>query len=146
MMKLSDIMSKNCVTVTKQDNIFEIATKMKEHNIGFIPIVEGKKLLGVVTDRDLVLRGYADKRSGSGSVEEVMTNNPITATPDTTVDEAARIMSDKQIRRLAVVQGGQLVGVVAIGDLAVHQYSEEEAGQALSEISEKNRETVGSVR
>jgi CBS domain-containing protein len=146
MMKLKDIMSKDCVTVTKQDNIFEIATKMKEHDIGFIPIVDGMQLIGVVTDRDLVLRGYADKRSGSGSVEEVMTNKPITATPETTVDEAAKIMSDKQIRRLPVVNNGQLVGVIAIGDLAVHQYSEEEAGQALSDISEKNRETVGSTR
>lgn len=145
MMKLQDIMTKDCVTVTKQDNIFEIATKMKEHDIGFIPIVDGKKLIGVVTDRDLVLRGYADKRSGSGSVEEVMTNKPVTAAPNTSVDEAARIMADKQIRRLPIVQDGELIGVVAIGDLAIHQYSEEEAGQALSDISEKNRETVGSI-
>ncbi len=144
MKKLQDIMTKDCVTITKQDNIFEIAVKMKEHDIGFIPIVDGKKLIGVVTDRDLVLRGYADKRSGSGSVEEVMTNTPITATPETTVEEAARIMADKQIRRLPVIQNGELVGVIAIGDLAVHKFSEEEAGQALSEISEKHKETVGS--
>ncbi len=145
MKKLQDIMTKDCVTITKQDNIYEIAVKMKEHDIGFIPILDGKKLIGVVTDRDLVLRGYADKRSGSGSVEEVMSNQPIIATPETTVDEAARIMANKQIRRLPVVQNGELVGVVAIGDLAVHKFSEEEAGQALSEISEKHRETVGST-
>jgi CBS domain-containing protein len=145
MKKLQDIMTKDCITVTKQDNIFEIAVKMKEHNIGFIPIVDGKKLIGVVTDRDLVLRGYADKRSGSSSVEEVMSNKPITATENTTVDEAVRIMADKQIRRLPIVQNGELIGVVAIGDLAVHKFSEEEAGQALSEISEKSRETVGNT-
>lgn len=57
MKKLQDIMTKDCITVTKQDNIYEIAVKMKEHDIGFIPIVDGKKLIGVVTDRDLVLRG-----------------------------------------------------------------------------------------
>ena len=145
MVKIKDIMTKDCVTVTKQDNIFEIALKMKQHNVGFIPVVEGKKLIGVVTDRDLVLRGYADKRSGSGSVDEVMTNKVITATPEMSVAEVARIMADNQIRRIPVVINGELDGIVAIGDLAVRQFSEEEAGQALSEISEQSRQAVGSV-
>jgi CBS domain-containing protein len=143
MKKLQEIMTQDIVTVTAEDNIFEIALKMRDHDIGFIPVVEGNKLIGVVTDRDLVLRGYADKRSGSGAVEEVMTNKPITATPDTTVDEAAHIMAEKQIRRLPIVKNGELVGVVAIGDLAVNQSSEEEAGQALSDISVPTKQMAG---
>jgi CBS domain-containing protein len=136
MATLRDIMSKDIVTVTLQDNVYEIAVKMKQHDIGFIPVVEGKKLIGVVTDRDLVIRGFAEKREGSAAVKQVISEDVITAKPDITVDEAARLMAKKQIRRLPVVENGELLGVVAIGDLAVRQKFEDEAGEALSEISE----------
>jgi CBS domain-containing protein len=136
-----DIMAKDCVTVTLQDNIFEIAVKMKQHDIGFVPVVEGKKLIGVVTDRDLVLRGYAEKRSGSASVKQVMTDGIETIDSNTTIEEAAKRMAAEQIRRLPVVENGELVGIVAIGDLAVRSKFDDEAGQALSQISE-DRESV----
>ncbi len=143
---LREIMSPDVVTVTKQDNIYEIAVKMKEHDIGFVPVVEGKRVIGVVTDRDLVIRGYAEKHSGSTAVEEVMTTDCVRTNPDTTVDEAAKLMSDKQIRRILVEEQGELVGIVAIGDLAQRQMFENEAGEALSRISEPNAELVGSGR
>ncbi len=133
---LRDIMSRDCVTITLQDNVFEIAVKMKEHDVGFIPVVENKKLIGVVTDRDLVVRGYAEKRSGSFEVKEVMSTDVVTASSDMTVDEASHLMARNQIRRLPVVDNGELVGIVAIGDLAVRQIFVNEAGEALSEISE----------
>jgi CBS domain-containing protein len=133
-----DIMEKDCVTVTLQDNVYEIAVKMKQHDIGFVPVVEGKKLLGVVTDRDLVVRGFAEKREGSAAVKQVMTENVKTVNSDTTIDEAARLMAEYQIRRLPVVENGELIGIVAIGDLAIRNKFEDEAGQALSEISENH--------
>lgn len=136
MRKVKDIMSTDIVSVTMQDNIYEIAVKMKENDVGFIPVVDGKKLLGVVTDRDLVIRGYAEKRSGSASVQEVMSSGIATVSPETTVDEAAKLMAREKVRRLPVVENGRLVGVVAIGDLAVRSVHEDEAGEALSEISE----------
>jgi CBS domain-containing protein len=136
MKKIKDIMSTDCVTVTLQDNLYEIALKMKQNDIGFIPVVEGKKLIGVVTDRDLVIRGYAEKHSGSTAVEQVITRDVATITPDTTVDEAAKLMAREKIRRLPVVQNGELIGVVAIADLAVREIFVNEAGNALSEISE----------
>lgn len=136
---LKQIMSTDCVTVTTQDNIYEIALKMKQHDIGFIPVVDGKKLLGVVTDRDLVVRGYAEKRSGSGAVEQVMSKDVKTVPSSTTVEEAAKIMAKDQIRRLPVVDNGELIGVVAIGDLAVRSKFEDEAGEALSQISESDK-------
>ncbi|MFD0697190.1 CBS domain-containing protein [Paenibacillus sp. GCM10027628] len=132
---VKDIMAKDCVTVTLQDNVFEIALKMKQHDIGFVPVVEGKKLIGVVTDRDLVIRGYAEKRSGSAAVDQVISKDVATIDPNTTVDEAAKIMAKEQIRRLPVVENGELVGVVAIGDLAVRSIYDDEAGEALSQIS-----------
>jgi CBS domain-containing protein len=144
-MKIRDIMSTDVVTVTKQDNVFEIAQKMKQNDIGFIPVVEGRKLVGVVTDRDLVIRGLAEKRPGSAAVEEVMSTGVVTAAPDMSVDEAAKLMADDKIRRLPVVDNGELVGVVAIGDLAVRSKLEDEAAQALSEISENTDKQYADV-
>lgn len=135
---IGEIMTTDCVTVTPLDNIYEAAVKMKQHDIGFLPIVEGKKLVGVCTDRDLVIRGYADKHPGSASITDVMTKECITVTPDTPVEEAAELMADKQIRRLCIVDQGELVGVCALGDLAVHSVYEQEAGRALTEISESD--------
>lgn len=134
---IKDIMSEECVTVTMQDNVYEIAVKMKEHDIGFIPVVDGDRLLGVVTDRDLVIRGYAEKRSGSASVEDVITTDMITASPDMSIDEATELLARHQIRRLPVVENGKLIGVVSLADFAVRHQFENEAGEALSEISEQ---------
>jgi len=145
--KIQDIMTKDCVTVTLKDNVYEIAVAMKNNHIGFVPVVdEAKKLIGVVTDRDIVIRGLAEKREGSAAVEQVISREVVSITPDTTVDEAARVMATNQVRRLPVVDNnGVLVGVVAIGDLAVSNKFDDEAGEALSKISITNKttETIG---
>jgi CBS domain-containing protein len=146
MKTIKEIMTKDCITVTLQDNVYEIAVKMKEHNIGFIPVVDGKKLIGVVTDRDLVVRGYADKREGSTAVKHVISQEITSISPNTTVDEAARIMANDKVRRLPVVDNGELVGVIAIGDLAVRDTYENEAGEALGRISEKDKSLVRQAR
>ncbi len=140
---VKDIMTTDCATVTLKDNVYEVAVAMSKQDVGFIPVVEGKQLIGCITDRDLVVRGYAQKNEGSTKVEKVMSRDITTVTPDTSVDEAARIMADQQIRRLPVVENGNLVGVVSIGDLAVRKNFENEAGDALSRISEK--EFAGAV-
>lgn len=134
---VKQIMSTDCVTATIQDNLYELAVKMKQYDIGFVPIIDGKKLIGVVTDRDLVIRGYAEKHSGSTAVAEVMTTDIDTITSETSADEAANLMALKQIRRLPVVDNGDLIGVLAIGDLAVREIFVNEAGDALSAISEQ---------
>lgn len=139
MTKVSEIMSKDLVTVTRQDNIYEVAVKMKQHDTGFIPVVDrdGTTLIGAITDRDLVLRGIAEKRPGSTEVAEVMTKDIRTASPSMTIDEASELMANQQIRRLPVTENKQLVGIVSIGDLAVRGIFADEAGEALSEISER---------
>lgn len=143
MRKVTEIMTKDCVTVSPKDNIFEAAVLMRDKDIGFIPVVDGGKLLGVITDRDLVLRGYADKNSGSTSVMEVLTKDVHTVSPDTSVDEAADIMATHQIRRLPVVENGNLVGIVALGDMAIEEIFMNEASNALSEISEPEPQHTG---
>lgn len=113
---------------------------MKDNDTGFIPVVESEgsdKLIGVVTDRDLVVRGYAAKNSGSGSVDTVMTTGIRTASADMSVDQAAELMAEQQIRRLPVTEGDRLIGIVSIGDLAVRNIFADNAGEALSHISEQ---------
>jgi CBS domain-containing protein len=134
---IREVMTTDVEYCTPKDNVYEVAVKMKELDVGIIPVCDdNKNLLGVITDRDIVIRGIAEKRSGSYAVTNVMSDELYTVTPDTTLQEAATIMAEKQIRRLPVVHNGKLEGIVALGDLAVEKYSDEKAGRALSEISE----------
>ncbi|MFC0213200.1 CBS domain-containing protein [Paenibacillus chartarius] len=135
MKTVKDIMTKDCATVTTKDNVYEIAVKMKQFDTGFIPVVENNKLIGVVTDRDIVIRGLAEKREGSAKVELVMTTDIQCIEPSTSMEEAAKLMAQHQVRRLPVCDNGNFVGVVSIGDLAVNNNSDEAAGRALSSIS-----------
>jgi len=137
MTSLRDIMTTNVASVTALDNAFEVAGKMQQLNVGAIPVVnEQGSIMGMITDRDLVLRGYAQKQSGSAPIESLMSQNIVSATPEMSVDEAAQLMAKHQIRRLPVVENGKMVGIVSIGDLAVRNDLSDEAGQALSSISQ----------
>jgi len=134
-----DIMTTDVETCSLLDTVEEVAVKMKEENVGVIPIVDNDKLAGVVTDRDIVLRCIAENYPTSAKVEEIMSDERlITVSADTTTNEAARIMAKHQIRRLPVVENGKLEGIVALGDLAVRDLTDSQAKEALSEISEKN--------
>lgn len=133
---LRDIMSANVYSVTPQDNVFEVAERMRQSNIGMMPVVDNGQLVGVVTDRDLVTRGIANKMPNSSSVTDIMSTNLVYGTPDMSVDEAAQLMAQAQVRRLPVVENNRIIGVVSIGDLAVRQPFQNEAGQALNQISE----------
>ncbi|WP_203457066.1 CBS domain-containing protein [Paenibacillus tepidiphilus] len=138
MKTVKEVMTARPATVTLLDNIYEVAVKMKEHDTGFIPVVDsadGQTLLGVITDRDLVIRGYAEKHSGSTAVETVMSKDILSVSPAATVDEAAEIMAEHQVRRLPVCEGQKLLGIISLGDLAVRNVFADEAGEALSDIS-----------
>ncbi|MDF9842880.1 MULTISPECIES: CBS domain-containing protein [unclassified Paenibacillus] len=140
MKTVREVMTSQPAAVTLLDNVYEVAVKMRDYDTGFIPVVDseaGGKLIGVITDRDLVLRGYAEKHPGSSSVETVMSSKVISIEETATVDEAAELMASEQIRRLPVTRGGKLIGVVSLGDLAVKRIFADEAGEALSEISQR---------
>ncbi|OCA86637.1 CBS domain-containing protein [Pradoshia sp. D12] len=138
MTMLREIMTTNVDYVTPLDNVYEVALKMKEDNVGIIPVCEDNTLIGIITDRDLVVDGIAEKRPGSTRVTDVMHQNVVTANPDTTEEEAAALMAQHQIRRLPVLENGKLVGIVSLGDLAVSYTGNDEAGEALQDISEEN--------
>jgi CBS domain-containing protein len=138
MEKIRDIMTDQVECCTLLDNVFEVAVKMKELNVGAIPIVDKGKLVGMITDRDIVVRGVAEKHPGSTKVEDIMSDKLITISADASTKEAANLMAEHQIRRLPVVEGDKLVGIVSLGDFAIRKMTDDQAKEALSEISEQN--------
>ncbi len=133
-MKLRDIMSKEIASLKQDDSIEAAAQLMKQHDVGSIPITNQGKIIGIVTDRDITLRSVASNNQ-SKSVKEVMTSNPAVGSPEMDVHEAARIMGEKQIRRLPVVENNCLVGMVSLGDISVESKLQDNAEVALKNIS-----------
>lgn len=134
-MKIKEIMTTDVRTVSANDSISEAANIMKELDVGAVPVLDNNVLVGIVTDRDLVLRAVAEGKNSKEAVANVMTKNITTVSPDTDVHRVADIMASKQIRRLPIVENNQLVGIVSIGDMAVEDIFENEAGEALHTIS-----------
>ncbi|MBY0599731.1 CBS domain-containing protein [Bacillus bingmayongensis] len=136
MTTVREFMSTDIVQCTPLDNVYEAAVKMKEEDIGMIPVVENNQVVGLVTDRDLVVRGIAEKHPGSNKITNVMTTGIVSVSPDDSIEKATELMAQHQIRRLPVVENGELVGMLALGDLATTEKADDQAGFALSEISE----------
>lgn len=134
-MKLKDIMSKDIAYVNSDDSIEKAALLMKQHNVGSVPICSQNKVIGIITDRDIALRSVANGQQNR-SVGDIMTQNPVTGTPDMDVHEAAKIMGEKQIRRLPIVENNNLVGMVSLGDISVEPILQDNAEQALKNISQ----------
>jgi CBS domain-containing protein len=138
MERIRDIMTDEIECCSLLDNVYEVALKMKELNVGAIPIVDEEKLVGMITDRDIVVRGVAEKKPGSTKVSEIMSDSLCTISPDASASEGAKIMAEQQIRRLPVVEGERLIGIVSLGDFAINQLTDEQAGSALTNISEQD--------
>ncbi|MEG0774501.1 CBS domain-containing protein [Clostridium sp.] len=134
-MKINDAMTKDVIKINADANVKEAARIMKEHNIGSIPVCEGNSVVGIVTDRDIVVRGIADNANENLSVRDVMTSNPVMCSSEKDISEAERIMSERQIRRLVVMDNENLVGMISLGDLAVENVSKNDIGETLKEIS-----------
>jgi CBS domain-containing protein len=139
--KVKDLMTDAIETCHPSDQIKQIAGQMKQWNVGSVPVVEGDKLLGMITDRDIVLRCIAEGKTTSSSVQEIMSKNIVSCPPDATVREAAEMMSKEQVRRLPIVENNALIGMLSLGDLAIDDWSDEKAGQSLAHISENNNQT-----
>ena len=134
-MKVKQIMTTDVSTVTPNDTITKAASIMNQLNVGSVPVIDGNRVVGIVTDRDITLRGVAKSGDPNQKISEVMTSDVKYATPDMDVHAVADLMAENQVRRLPVIDNDKLVGIVAIGDLAVENIFENEAGEALHNIS-----------
>ncbi|TWT27397.1 CBS domain-containing protein [Planomicrobium sp. CPCC 101110] len=135
-MKIADIMTPDVDACSPQATIQEVATRMRDLDVGSIPVAEGDKLIGIVTDRDIVVRAIADQLSLDRPISEIISSEPVTGNVDMSVEDAANLMSQHQIRRLPIVENNRLVGIVSLGDIAVKDETYDNAEVALDDVSE----------
>ena len=133
-----DVMTANPDCVSQGDSILDAARIMRDSDTGVVPVVDGKKIIGLITDRDIVVRAIADgKDINSVRVNEVMTKQVRSVKEDTPVDEVFNLMSSAEIRRVPVVNNSnEIVGIVSIGDLASRTNQDGKVGKAVESISD----------
>lgn len=135
-MKVREIMSKDIASLRSDDSIERAAQLMKQYNCGSIPVCTQDKIIGIVTDRDIAVRSVASGQDvAQQRVSDIMTENIVFANPEMDVNDAARLMSDRQIRRLPIVENNSLIGIVALGDISLEPACQESAEDALKSIS-----------
>lgn len=141
-MKVSEVMTNDVRTVTPDQSVREAASFMLRADAGSIPVCEGDKVIGMITDRDIAVRGIAEGRGPDTLVRDLMTDHIICAHADDNVDEIAQRMSKEQVRRLPVLDTEQrLVGIVSLGDLA-RETRGESAHEALEGVSQPGGSTA----
>ena len=143
-MKAQDIMTKNPSCVTPETRVQDAAKLMKDEDVGIIPVVESKgskKLVGVITDRDIAIRVVADgAASSNSSVRDVMTSNITTSAPGDSVKDVMELMGREQVRRIPIVDKGELVGIIAQADI-VREADDKRAERTVEKISEPGGRT-----
>ncbi|MFP5261975.1 MAG: CBS domain-containing protein [Blastocatellia bacterium] len=138
MLRCSDIMTKDVTACAPTTPLREVADKMDDDNVGVIPVVENGRLVGIVTDRDIVCRVLAEGRdTRSTPASEAMSEDLVTCTPDDSIHEAIRKMSEHQIRRIPICDmNGRLRGIISMADLALEAENDRELAQAMEQISQ----------
>jgi len=135
-LRCSEIMTRNVKTAAAGSSLRDVAAIMRDGDMGAVPVVDGTKLIGIVTDRDIVVRGIAEGASPETPVSDIMTRELFSVRPDDFVFEAIRLMGDKQVRRLPVIDpNGELQGIIAMADVALETEDEREIAETLEEIS-----------
>ena len=135
-MKVSEVMTRDVQTVRPDQTAREAASFMLRADAGAIPVTEGDRLLGMITDRDIAVRGIAEGYGPDTPVRDLMTNDMVCARPDDDTDDVAARMSEAQVRRLPVIdEQERLCGIVSLADLS-QQGEDDAAGQALEGVSQ----------
>jgi CBS domain-containing protein len=136
-MKVRDVMTEEVMCAAPDTTLEEIATMMRTGDTGAIPVTDEGDLIGIITDRDIVLRCVAEGHDATEmTAEEIVSEDIETIDPDSDLEEARELMSRRQIRRLPVVDRGELVGMLSIGDLAVKHGNQELSGETLKDVSQ----------
>ena len=136
MHQLKDLMSRDVKVISPDMTIGEAAKKMRDGNFGMMPVGEDDRMIGTISDRDIAIRAVAEGKDAGTKVRDVMSEGIAWAYEDKSVEQAAVIMSERQVRRLPVVnRDKRLVGIVALGDFAVESSEIRPAAEALAEIS-----------
>jgi CBS domain-containing protein len=134
-MQIREIMTRDVKLIHPQDSIREAARRMRDEDIGSLPVADGDRLVGYVTDRDIVVRAIADNGDADSPVSAVMSERVLYCFEDEAIERVAKNMAENQVRRLPVLtREKRLCGIVALGDLAANG-ADEPAEEALEGIS-----------
>ncbi len=134
--KCREIMTRSVRTASPDNTIRQVAELMRDGDMGAVPILDNGKLVGIVTDRDIVVRSIAEGVDSSSPIRSVMSGDLSTVSPDDFVFAAIRLMGDRQVRRIPVVdEDGGLAGIISMADIALETEDELEIAEALEEIS-----------
>ena len=129
-------MTDELAVISPDATVIEAAQLMQKHDVGAVPVCEGSNIVGLVTDRDIVVRNIAHGKDPNHTpVRDVMTTEVKSISPETNISQAAGIMATQQIRRLPVIEDDRLVGMVSLGDLATKAKFDVEVSTTLGEIS-----------
>ena len=139
-MNIRDVMTPNPQTVSLGDSIQNAARIMRDYDTGAVPVVDKGRPVGMVTDRDIVIRAVAEGGKLDRPVRDIVTTSIVWASPEMSTREAAELMSEHQVRRLPVIEHDRLVGIVSLGDLAVKEAKDKRSGDTLEHISEGVKE------
>ena len=135
-MTVADLMTSFPEALGPDDTVQKAAKMMRDHDYGVIPILDAEdSLVGIVTDRDIVVKSVADGRGPEGRLDECMTPNPDTVPKDLPIEQALHLMDRRQIRRLPVVENGRLIGMVSLSDIAKSQAPAAEKVKTLESVS-----------
>ncbi|HXH85109.1 MAG TPA: CBS domain-containing protein [Candidatus Tectomicrobia bacterium] len=140
MATVADVMIRDVVSIDSSATLLEAAQRMRDANVGMLPVMENDALRGVVTDRDLVIRSMArDVRPSEARVRECLSEPPTCAEPDWPLEDAMEEMARQQVGRLPVVDaGGRVVGVVTLSSLALRSPKKQEAFETAQEVSRRS--------
>ncbi|HVR37920.1 MAG TPA: CBS domain-containing protein [Thermoanaerobaculia bacterium] len=138
MARVKDLMTPNPECASGRDSIRDVARIMKDQDTGVVPIVEGKKIIGMITDRDIVVRGIAEGRDiANMSANELMTKHVRSVNEDAPLDEVLTLMSGAEIRRVPVInRNNEIVGILSLGDVSKETKLHDKIGRAVEDISE----------
>ena len=134
MQTIAEVMTTDVEVIRPEQTLRDAARAMADLDVGSLPVCDGRKLVGMITDRDITIRAVAEGKSTDTAVTEVMTDDVVWCTDTDSVDEVLQLMSDAQVRRIPVIdRDRQLVGIVALGDIALEE--EDDVDETLRDIS-----------
>ena len=135
--QIRDVMTANPECVSGKDSLRDVARIMKDKDTGVVPVVDGRKIIGLITDRDIVVRGLAEgKDLANANVSELMTKQVRTVRDDASVNDALDLMNSADVRRVAVVNSNdELVGIVSLGDISINTDKDSKVGKTVESIS-----------
>ena len=134
MQTIAEVMTTDVEVVRPEETLRDAARAMADLDVGSLPVCDGRRMIGMVTDRDITIRGVAEGKGPDAAIRDVMTDDVVWCTDTDSVDEVLQQMSDAQVRRIPVVdKDRQLVGIVALGDIALEE--DDDVDETLRDIS-----------